>query len=326
MERLKLSELELVKERNNITGNFTSVFGEYYIPQIKRTGFYKSNACMVMRDNPDLIELYSSKILGKIGIPHADILLATDDTNGKKQNGCLSINILNENEHFVELDYEKAYNALKKRKEKENPIEDLIDRDLTTISTIPGITSKDLRERKEYLVKHMFISALIQNTDINTDNMLMIRNEATGKLSNPAYYDMGLAFFENRERRFFGVFDDKYSDEIIKYLYQNYPSQVVPLGKQVQANLKKQDVNRFLQEEEFKEFSDETTQRIKGDLFHKIELIEYLNSKEQNKFKWGTDKLHEVSKSVKLPLRDRVTNFLSRLRTRDNTIGRNENE
>ena len=47
MERLKLSDLTLVKEENQIPGNFTSVIGEYYIPKIGKTGFYKMNGCMM---------------------------------------------------------------------------------------------------------------------------------------------------------------------------------------------------------------------------------------------------------------------------------------
>ena len=60
MDRIKLSDLTLVKDEDDILGNFTSVRGEYYIPQIGKTGFYKMNGCMMGGDkDEDFRELIS---------------------------------------------------------------------------------------------------------------------------------------------------------------------------------------------------------------------------------------------------------------------------
>lgn len=42
-KRLNLSELTQVREEKDIPGNFTSVRGEYFIPEINKTAFYKKN-------------------------------------------------------------------------------------------------------------------------------------------------------------------------------------------------------------------------------------------------------------------------------------------
>lgn len=102
------------------------------------------------RGDEDLRELLAAKLMDKIGFSHSDVILATDE-NG--ENGCLSVNILNENEEFVEPSKERIqYRAI-------NNIDDFINFDLEQISSIPSINSEDLRMRKEYLLKYLLISA-----------------------------------------------------------------------------------------------------------------------------------------------------------------------
>ena len=69
MERIKLSSLSLIKKRDEISGSFASVRGEYYIPQIGRTGFYKENTNIVKEipNEYDLRELFCSRIFETIG-------------------------------------------------------------------------------------------------------------------------------------------------------------------------------------------------------------------------------------------------------------------
>ena len=43
-KKVNLSELITVRTESEIEGNFTSVRGEYYVPSINKTGFYKENA------------------------------------------------------------------------------------------------------------------------------------------------------------------------------------------------------------------------------------------------------------------------------------------
>ena len=304
MERIKLSDLTLVRDEGQIPGNFTSVMGEYSIPQIKKTGFYKMNGCMIGAENEDLRELLSTRIMDKIGFPHADILLACNDQN---ENGCLSVNILNENEHFVEPEQgETSYRPI-------NNINDFIESDLEQISTIPNITSEDLRERKEYLLKYLLVSAVINNTDIKMDNMFMIRNSATGEFRNPEYYDMGVAFIDTDSRMFFTKFS---AEQIIEQLYELYPSQIVSYGKNIQQNLKKEDVQQILMEDSFEEFSEPSRESIIELLSERLDLIGKLNSKEKNNFTYGTNSLHEVTKDTDLSLRDKAKSVLARFKDR----------
>ena len=312
MDRLKLSNLTLVKEENQILGNFTSVVGEYYIPQIGKTGFYKMNGCMIgAKEDEDLREMLSARVMDKIGFPHADILLASDNENG---NGCLSINILNENEEFIEPDK----NLVKYR--QINRIDDFIENDLEEISTISGITSEDLRLRKEYLLKYLLVSALIGNTDIKIDNMFIIKNSETGEFRNPEYYDMAAAFIDSDCRNFFLKFS---AEQIIEQLYELYPSQIVPFGRNIQEKLNKETIKEVLNDF-FDGFSKKSGEQIMNQLFKRVELIERLNSKEKNNFLYGTNSLHDSSKGTDISLIDKVKHILTRYR--EQTKGRDIDE
>ena len=43
-DRIYLSSCSKVKDEANIPGNFTSVCGEYFVPSMNKTGFYKTNS------------------------------------------------------------------------------------------------------------------------------------------------------------------------------------------------------------------------------------------------------------------------------------------
>lgn len=267
--RIKLQDLILERQENELLGNFTSVRGEYYIPQIGKTGFYKENGCMLEgNEEEDLRELVASKIMEKIDFPHAIILLASNEEN---KNGCISVNILNKNENFKQpKSQETKYKPI-------NNIEDWIKSDLEQISTISGITSEDLDARKEYLIKYLFVSALISNTDVKMDNMLIIKNSDTGEFRNPEYYDMGVSFIESNNRKFFHRFS---SNQIIQQLYKQYPKQIVPFGRIVQKKLTVNDIEELLTDGIY---SDTFRQSIVSQLYDRIDLIEKLNIKEQKR-------------------------------------------
>ena len=313
MKRLKLSQTELVKNEDNILGNFTSVRGEYYIPDIGKTGFYKLNGCMLdARDDEDLRELLAARLMDRIGFLHSDIILATDE-NG--QNGCLSVNILNENEEFVEPSKKGIqYRAI-------NNIDDFINWDLEQILSIPGINSEDLRMRKEYLLKYLLISAFISNTDIKMDNMMIIKNNRTGIFRNPEYYDMGIAFIENNDRRFFSKYS---SNQVIQYLYETYPSQIVPFGKIIEEKLNQDFIESLLKEEAFDGFSSENKKIIKNQLFDRIDYVKQLNTRGENNFIFPTNEIHEISKEIPLTVRDRVAVFMCKIKNK--IFGRDRDE
>lgn len=313
MERLNLSQMQLAKEEDKIPGNFTSVRGEYYIPDIGKTGFYKLNGCMLdARDDEDLRELLAARLMDRIGFLHSDIILATDE-NG--QNGCLSVNILNENEEFVEPSKKGIqYRAI-------NNIDDFINWDLEQISSIPGINSEDLRMRKEYLLKYLLISAFISNTDIKMDNMMIIKNNRTGIFRNPEYYDMGIAFIEKNDRRFFSKYS---SNQVIQYLYETYPSQIVPFGKIIEEKLNQDFIESLLKEEAFDGFSSENKKIIKNQLFDRIDYVKQLNTRGENNFIFPTNEIHEISKEIPLTLRDRVAVFMCKIKNK--IFGRDRDE
>ena len=272
MKRLNISQLKLVREEYEIPGNFTSIRGEYYISSIGKTGFLKFNGCMVDAQNDeDIRELLAAKIMEQIGFPHADIILTIDKEG---ENGCLSVNILNENEKFIDISKIEQYRPI-------NNIEDFISNDLDQISLIPGITSEDLRLRKEYLIKYMLVSALISNTDIKMDNMFIIQDTSTGKYRNAEYYDMGVSFIECNDRKFFGKFS---STQIIEQLYNLYPNQIAPFGKNIQEKLNEKYIESLSNEDFLNEFSIENRELIIQQLKDRINYISKLNSREQNKF------------------------------------------
>lgn len=311
IKRIEIADLRMVREQYKLKGNFTAVRGEYEIPQIKKTGFYKINGCIEgAKGEEDLRELLSSRILEKIEFPHADILLAKD---GEKNTiGCLSVNILEENEEFVEPNvfYKPVYD-----------INDFIENDLEYTATIPGVTSEDLRKRKEFILKYLFISAFLSNTDVKPDNMFIIKNVSTGRYRNPPYYDMGLSFIENNDRKFFMAYS---SNEIIEQLYEIFPSQVVSFGKKIIDNLNIDDVNRLLDEECYRGFSDESRISIKNQLIDRIQLISELSLRRENTFKFGVNNVHDATKNSDLLLRDRVSSYFFRIA--DRILGRESND
>lgn len=304
--RIDLANLKFVKGEFELPGNSTSVRGEYYIPQINKTAFFKQNGCMLGDTiyQEDLTELFATRIMDIIGTPHAQILLARSDLFGT---GCLSVNILEQNEHFVEPKQTGgAYSTIR-------DVDDFINRDLTQISSIPGITSQDLSYRKNYLLKYLYVSALISNTDVKMDNMLLVKNEVTGRFRNPEYYDMGIAFSESN-RVFFGRFT---SEDILQQLYEKYPSQIVPFGQKVQERLTRDKVIGLANGEFYNRgMSNALRSSIIKQLTRRISLVKSLNSKEINKFRYGTNNLHEAYKNTKVSLIDNVRNYLSQIKNK----------
>lgn len=312
MERLKVSDSKLIRDEENIPGSFSSVTGEYFIDFADKTGFFKVNGCMMNAQyNEDLIELLSSKVLDQIEYPHAEIILATDE---KGENGCLSVNILNPNERFIEP-----------TREKPNPdvscIDDFLNNDLTQIASIPGITSEDLIKRKEFVLRYLLASAVISNPDIKMSNIFIIKDDKTGIFRNPEYYDMGLAFTGNDETKFFNILS---ATDLIEQLYESYPSQIVPFGKNIQEKLDDEFFDSLSQEECYEELSVKMKNSIIEQLRERTNFIKELNSKEQNNFEYTTDEIHEASKDVPLTLKDNSANFMARLKNK--ILGRDKDE
>ena len=175
--------------------------------------------------------------------------------------------------------------------------------------------------RKEYLLKYLLISAFISNTDIKMDNMMIIKNNRTGIFRNPEYYDMGIAFIENNDRRFFSKYS---SNQVIQYLYETYPSQIVPFGKIIEEKLNQDFIESLLKEEAFDGFSSENKKIIKNQLFDRIDYVKQLNTRGENNFIFPTNEIHEISKEIPLTLRDRVVVFMCKIKNK--IFGRDRDE
>ena len=312
MNRVDISNYKLIRNESEIPGNFTSVRGEYQIPGTDKTGFFKHNVFTDDEyESKDYREFVASKFLKRIGVPCAETFLAIKDGN----RGCMSINILKPHEEFIDFD------PLYKMRRFSNNIDEYIENDLAMAKTGDGITAEDLRKRKEHLIKYVFISAVISNRDIKADNTLMIRNNETGKYRNAEYYDMDIAFLDDRYCSFFG----KYSQtDIIQQLYDKYPSIVVPIGKNIEHAFQEQDVDEFLADETFDGIEPEFKGKIAYQLGKTIRCIEKLNAKEAYNFKFGIDDIHERTKETDISKRDKVALFITKVKNR--IMGRDKSE
>lgn len=195
MNRIDLCKLNKISDKEEIPGEFSSVKGEYLIDSIGKTAFYKENGYMggYAEYDADLRELLSAQILDLIDVPHANIILAQ---NGEDE-GCLSINILNNNEEFVNIDLK-----IETSSNNEYTLEEFINQDSAKIANLPGITKEMIEERKEFVKNYLFVSALLSNPDVKLDHIIPIYNSETGKYRNPELYDMGIAFTHELEKSF----------------------------------------------------------------------------------------------------------------------------
>lgn len=320
--RFNLSEFKKVREEDDIPGNFTSVRGEYFIPGINKTAFYKMNGCMVdTHADEDLRELLASKMLDTIGVPHADIVLAQDDSGEynnleKHSKGCLSVNILKENENFAEIP-NPIYGPIK-------TVSDFIDHDIAEISQLPNITPEDISNRKTYLARLLYTSAVLYNTDISYNNSQIIYNSQTGKYRNPESYDLGLSFISQDEtnRTFFNGMKSK---EILSELYKDYAVEIFPLAQETEKNLTPEKVNELLSDPIYNGFGEETKNQIAQDLNNRVGLVKQFN---HNILEYGVaepePKTQEISvadiskkvKGTKISLKDKVSNFINNLKNK----------
>ena len=261
-----------------------------------------------VKDEDEIQGNYTSVIGEYKGIPE------TKKTGFYKENGCMIG--ANNDEDLRELLASK--NLEKVQNKPINNIKDFINNDLEKIWSIPNMTAKSLNERQEYILQYLFVSAIISNTDIKMDNMFMIQNKQTEEFRNPEYYDMGIAFIENEERKFFGKFSSK---QIIEQLYEQYYIYIEPLGKAIQENLQEEDIEKIMGEKIFNEFSPEIKEEIKNQLLEKVNLINKLNQKEKNKFIYSTEVIHKATENIDIGIKDRVKEDLLEKETKEKEKG-----
>lgn len=304
--RLNLQNLELVRKEEDIPGNFISVRGEYFISEIGKTAFYKENGCMDDAHNDeDLRELFASQLLNEIDIPHADIILAYNEN----RHGCLSINILKENEAFVEQ-ISSSYNPV-------YSVRDYIEKDISKISVLPNMTPEVIESRKVYLVKLLYYSAVLSNTDISSNNSQLIYNKETGEYRNPEVYDMGLSFTSDSDRTFF---QDKGPNEVLKELYSDYATIISPIAVKVEKQLTPEKINGLISASIYDDFDPQVKKQIVSDLNDRINLVKKHNSKT---LKIQISSIAEKVKGVNIQLKDKVSSLISGLK---NVLGREDSK
>lgn len=305
IQRINLQNLILFRKENELAGNSTSVRGEYFLPSLNTTAFYKMNGCMCDAHNDeDLRELLASQLLDEIGIPHTNIMLAH---NGN-EHGCLSLNILNKDERFVQ---QPTFSNVPIRCAK-----DYIENDISEISTLPNISSKTIENRKTYLIQLLYYSAILSNTDISSNNTMLIYNNVTGQYRNPEAYDLGLSFSSDSNRTFFA---DKGSTELLKELYDNYPTIISPIALKVEKQLTPEKINEFIANPIYDDFNPEVKKQIVADLNARIDLVkEYNKNILGNNFK-KTISISSIAKKaqgIDINLKDKVRDLMFKLKNR----------
>ena len=150
---------------------------------------------------------------------------------------------------------------------------------------------------------------------------MIIKNNSTGAFRNPEYYDMGVAFIENDDRKIFSKYS---SNQLIEQLYEAYPSQIVPFGRIIEEKLNEDFIETLLQEEVFDGFLSEDKEIIRNQLFAKMDCIKKLNARRENDFIFPTNEIHETSKETPLTLRDRVAVFMYKIKNK--ILGRDRDE
>lgn len=308
-KRFNLSEFMKLRDEDHISGNFTSVRGEYYIPYLNKTGFYKVNGCMDnAKNDEDLRELFASHILDEIGFPHADIVPIFDDTHNC--NGCLSLNILKNGETFAisqSIPHEKSFSH----------VGEFISHDLKEVSSLPGITEKDLKERKNFLARYLYVSAILQNTDIRSDNRCMIYNPQNHTYRIPEYYDAGISFSSDPD--FSAFISDMSSADLLKELYEDYAVEIFPLAQKVEYSLTPEKINELLEPYIFSGFSPDTKKQIICELNDRISLSKQYN---HNILTYGRVEPYTISmediekrtKGISVSMKDSVKNYILSLR------------
>lgn len=319
--RICLSSCSKIKDETDISGNFTSVSGEYFVPGINRTGFYKLNSSF--SNNPDLREFLASLLLKKIGVPVADILLVYDDNI--QDNGCLSMNILKDGEYFLEDEPFEDRKLPENIKELQG-LDRFIEGDLYRCSSKYNFTPELLEERRKFLIQYVFVSAFLGNDDIKTDNCQIIYNSNNGTIRNPEYYDMGMSFsgpdivsFDNRTRYFFY---NQLDMEVLQELYQKYPSEIEDISKRIEISLNKKEVKNLLNKSVFKDLDKETRKKIWMDIGKKIVYISKQNEliygikHNQDSFLFLPEEIREVTKYTNISLIDKAKLFLKTLKSK----------
>ena len=313
VERIDLSECKLVKDESDIPGCYTSVRGEYFIPTMGRTGFYKTNESFF--ENVDLVEHLSSSILSKLEIPCADIVLAKDDERNDR--GCFSMSVLGENEHFIPIDFKMITGDGKVV--YPGGIQRFVMSDIENYKAqYPEIPADVLEERKNFLKKYIFISAFLGNYDVSTSNCQLVYNENTGEYRNPAYYDMGMSF---SGKSYGGSFPGMKTDmETLEDLYSTWPDEIKDISLKVERGLTKEMLSEVLSRPIYDGLGANEIKKIWADLGEKLSTISkkneilYGEKRPENSFLISHDELEENTRATPIGIRGKAARFIEKIR------------
>ncbi len=322
-DRILLSSCKKIKDEEELAGNFSSVTGEYFIPKKNRTGFYKANSSS--KSNADLRELLASIVLEKINMPVANIELAYNEE--KDENGCFSMNILDEGEKFLEI-FPYPYDEIPKDL-RENSLDSFIESDLYVYKLKYNFTPDLLQERKKFLIKYVFISAFLGNEDIKTDNCQAIFNEKNGTIRNPEYYDMGLAFKKTSENGYSRPFFQNQTDiDVLQEIYAKYPIEIKEISEEIENSLNKNFIRTVLDNEAFNNLTKELRNEIWQNMGEKITYISkqnellYKTSHPKDSFIVSLEDIDTLTQKSDITLVDKAKIFLHSLKQK--MLGGNE--
>lgn len=174
-----------------------------------------------------------------------------------------------------------------------------------------------IKERKEFVKIYLFVNALLSNPDVKMDHIIPIYNSETGKYRNPELIDMGLAF-TNYMVKSFPFKNANSPEELLKELYEKYPTSIFQISQRVQQNLTAKVIKKMLRAKVFRDIF--SINFIEEKLLNRISIISKYN---QNIIEYGTafpvislSEIAEKTKDVNISLKESVKKVISELRNK----------
>lgn len=298
--RIDINKCLKVKDESDILGNFTSVRGEFKLPELNKTAFYKEDGCMLVANKDESIrELLASEILEILEVPHADITLTYNSED--QSTGCLSHTILNPDEIFIEHEFYTLANN----------IESYLDREIQNISKFPNITADMINNRKKTVLQQIYVNCLLNNCDIKPDNMKLIFNNKTGQIRSSECYDFGASF--STEDSF--IYDKTY-EEMMQELYTKYYDEIKNLSESVKQKLTPEKLNEVLSKTVYKEGFKGNALDVLNGLNNRIQIsnqyVDKVNDLNNTKT-LSTKAISQKCSNVSFLLKDKVSKFINNL-------------
>lgn len=196
-----------------------------YNTRTGRKGIYKENGCVLGIDNDDIREKLSSDILSSLGVAAASIDLVRDEENGR--NTYFSNYIIGDNEELVAPDTTGCESASK------NPIENTCERYVQGVRKLTNDEQFIEASRKNFY-QYTYMCCMLDCYDIKPDNLPLVYNRETNRLSTAPYFDFGTAFCP--EHKSAPIYEMS-TDEILESLFKNNYEDIKDIAHKVNTGL-----------------------------------------------------------------------------------------